>query len=446
MKHIAKHITSFIRWGIAGLSLLMALIALLAGEFVSGSFLIVFGLLVTPLSNKYLFDRVKWQVPSWVKVVLGFVLLIGFALTTSSKPSIAAKSPTNESPAAIEVVYVAGKTVKLYHNDVDLGEKQTDKNRKAVFENVELVEGDNNFRAEFVGENNSVSRVIVHDTTPPDKPVVNLAGEVRNKNLQVQGTSEPNATIKILFNGSVERIVKTNSKGEFSTKYVLGNPENSFEFEAIDSAGNSSGLTDKILVTYIDTKKLADEEKKAQQQEAKVQKEQEATDKKRAETEARRAEEEQTIKQQQEDLTNLFDNAENLYNLSNSANELVAASLIEYSSLKSSRSTLYNRIKDAEAAQDKIWGGLVDLGNNTPDSLKDFKDEITGFDGGIVYLQVAVKLRKEAMNELAKYVDSGSLQNMRNYETKLGESSSYAAGGFSKLQSVGDKLGIELVE
>jgi hypothetical protein len=48
------------------------------------------------------------------------------------------------------------------------------------------------------------------------------------------------------------------------------------------------------------------------------------------------------------------------------------------------------------------------------------------------------------MGELAKYIDTLSLQNMRNYETKLNEQKPYMANGFVKLRSVGDKLGVEL--
>ncbi len=444
MKHFITRIALLVRWALGVILLLAGLGNLATGDIIPSLFIIALSFLVTPLSGKYLFNRLKWRIPAWAKVVLGFVLLVGFGLTTSPSLSIAAKSPTNESPTTVEVVYIAGKTVKLYHNDVDLGEKQTDKNRKALFENIELSEGDNNFRAEVIGEDKNLSRVIVYDTTPPDKPSVNLASEVHDKNLQVGGASEPNATIKIFFNGSEARTVKTDKNGEFSSKFVLSNPDNSFEFEAIDSAGNSSGLTDKISVTYVDTKKIANEEKKAKREADKAQKEQATADKKRAETEAKKAEEEQVKKQQQEDLTNLYNSAKNLYDLSDKGNELVAKSLIGYSSLKISRATLYSYVKDTEAAQDKIWGGLVDLGHSTPESLKEYEKEITGFEGGIVYLQVSVKLRKEAMGELAKYIDTGSLQNMRSYETKLREGTSYAVNGFLKLRAVGEKVGVEL--
>lgn len=447
MKHYIQRIRLLFRWALGVIFLLAGLGIIAAGDIVPSLFIITLSFLITPLADKYLFSKLKWPVPAWAKVILGITLLVGFGMTTS--PTLAIETPravTNQSPVAVGVKYISGKTVKLYLNDKELGEKQISESSRAVFEDIQLSEGNNNFKAVVVDDKKkSTSRKVIYDITPPNKPnVLDLSKEVNNKNLIVHGTAERYSTIKIYFNANEARTLKANNNGGFSTKFVLSKPKNSFTFETIDLAGNSSGLTDKIEIAYIDTKKLADEEKKAKQGAEKAQREQEAAEKKRSEEVAKKARDNQVKQQQQKDLTSVYESSKNLFDLSDKGNELVAASLMEYSALKISRATLYSRVKDAEVAQNKIWQGLVDLGNKTPESLKDYEKDITGFDGGIVYLQVAVKLRKEAMGELAKYIDTSSLQNMRNYETKLNEQTPYAVNGFIKLRGVGDKLGVEL--
>lgn len=267
-------LSTIVRWVFGGFCLLIGFFGMIADNITAGLFLVALGLLIAPLSNRYLFNRLKWKAPVFVKVILGFVLLIGFGMTISpTKPTIKAiASPTNKSPINIEVEYNSGGTIRLYLNDKVVGEKQTDNNKKVVFKNIKLIEGDNNLKAVVIdNESKSISKKIIYDTKPPDKPhVSNLTNEVYDKNLKINGTSETNSTVNIYFNDNLVRTIKINDKGEFSAKFILYNDKNSFQFEAIDEAGNSSKLTNKIETVYVDKNKSEEEKAKAKQEAEKI--------------------------------------------------------------------------------------------------------------------------------------------------------------------------------
>lgn len=294
-----------IRWCFGGFWLLLGFIGMTDGNTAAGSFLIALGFLITPLSDKYLFNRLKWLVPTWVKVIFGFALLVGFGMTIPSLTIETTKSPTNQSPITVEVKYESGKTVKLYLNDKLIGEKQTNKNRSARFENITLMKGNNNFKAVVIDRNNNgATKKVVYDTAPPNKPhVSNLPNEIYEKNLKIIGISEANATIKIYFNGNQARTIKTNNEGKFSAEFILYQDKNSFQFEAIDEAGNSSQLTNTIKIVYVDKKKLEEEKAKTKQEaertqemaEKKVEAEKQQLQKEQIQKEKSRLEEEKRI-------------------------------------------------------------------------------------------------------------------------------------------------------
>ena len=94
-----------IRWSIATLLGLVALAGLFSNDVLPALYLLVLAFLISPLSNKWLFNKLKSQVPTWTKVLIGFLLFLGFATTiphTSKQSNSLVAGPTNtQSPTPI---------------------------------------------------------------------------------------------------------------------------------------------------------------------------------------------------------------------------------------------------------------------------------------------------------------------------------------------------------
>lgn len=107
--------------------------------------------------------------------------------------------------------------------------------------------------AGIVGRFGHESSTQLNDTTPPPPPVFSNYPQVTNQRiLNLNGSSEPNSTVKINFQGS-ERDVIVSDNGSFSTSITLEDGENKIQASSIDTSGNQSLNQTEIVVVYDDT-------------------------------------------------------------------------------------------------------------------------------------------------------------------------------------------------
>lgn len=98
----------------------------------------------------------------------------------------------------------------------------------------------------------STSSVEKNDITPPAPPRLDELPEATNtKNVDVQGSTEQGATIKIFFNAFEEEVVADN-EGRFKFTVNLIKGENKISALAKDLAGNESQKTDEKKVVFDD--------------------------------------------------------------------------------------------------------------------------------------------------------------------------------------------------
>lgn len=93
--------------------------------------------------------------------------------------------------------------------------------------------------------------IAVNDKTPPAPPRFNSFPEFTNqKTVDINGSSEPGAKVKLTFNGEeMETVV--DKDGQFSfTDLVLSDGTNDFSATAQDSAGNVSLESKSFTITY----------------------------------------------------------------------------------------------------------------------------------------------------------------------------------------------------
>lgn len=105
--------------------------------------------------------------------------------------------------------------------------------------------------AAFVSDlGRSNKSITTSDHTPPAPPHFNTFNDFTNQqNVNVTGTSEPGATIKLTFNGT-EQDALVDKDGNFNFNLQLGSGENSFTAIAVDPAGNNSQTTQTFKITY----------------------------------------------------------------------------------------------------------------------------------------------------------------------------------------------------
>ena len=88
------------------------------------------------------------------------------------------------------------------------------------------------------------------DTTPPPPPRLTPLPSATNKErLDIQGTTEPGASVTIYFNSKSEDVL-ANSEGSFSLNIPLNNGVNIISASSKDSSGNESQKTDTLEITY----------------------------------------------------------------------------------------------------------------------------------------------------------------------------------------------------
>jgi endonuclease YncB( thermonuclease family) len=126
-----KKILPLIKWVSSAFLALLAFGAIGMGDVLASVFMFSLAFLVTPLSNKYLFSKLKFAVPTWGKVLLGVFLFFSFGATltpsqSAPEPEIAevvANAPENKEPIEPEVIHYEvtsitdGDTIKVLIND-----------------------------------------------------------------------------------------------------------------------------------------------------------------------------------------------------------------------------------------------------------------------------------------------------------------------------------------
>ncbi len=88
-----------IRWIATGLFLFTALGCLITSDILAAFFLAVFSFWISPLSSRYLFNKLPFKLPIWAKVAIGLLIFIGFATTVSPPTPKAEKS----SPSVLSI-------------------------------------------------------------------------------------------------------------------------------------------------------------------------------------------------------------------------------------------------------------------------------------------------------------------------------------------------------
>ncbi|GEM_PF-1417986 len=119
--------TSIISWLSSGIFTLLALGALTTGDIISSIAILILAFLVTPLSQKYLFSKLKLIVPTWGKVILGVVLFLTFVANLSPatpKQDVAEAEIVEEVPAE-ENVDQGSEPEKIYYEVTSITDGDT---------------------------------------------------------------------------------------------------------------------------------------------------------------------------------------------------------------------------------------------------------------------------------------------------------------------------------
>ena len=105
----------------------------------------------------------------------------------------------------------------------------------------------------FLGEIRSSSQpVTTEDILPPAPPVLSPLPQATNSaQLTLKGYAEPGVAVELFLNGSSEGKLVAEKNGAFSsTKISLTSGRNEILAKAIDSAGNASQTSAKIVIYY----------------------------------------------------------------------------------------------------------------------------------------------------------------------------------------------------
>ena len=116
-----KKAVLIIRWIASGLFFFIALGCLITGDILAAFFLAVFSFWTSPLSSRYLFNKLPLKLPIWTKVAIGSLIFIGFATTVSPPARKAEKgSPsilsTTDSPTPSDTIPTATSSPSIFES------------------------------------------------------------------------------------------------------------------------------------------------------------------------------------------------------------------------------------------------------------------------------------------------------------------------------------------
>jgi hypothetical protein len=103
------------------------------------------------------------------------------------------------------------------------------------------------FISDLRGGGKAISK---NDTTPPAPPKFNYFPAFTNQQTaSVSGTSEPGATVSLIFNGSNQQVI-VDKDGNFSFNLQLVDGVNTLSASAVDSSGNTSQKSKDYTLTF----------------------------------------------------------------------------------------------------------------------------------------------------------------------------------------------------
>jgi len=107
-----------------------------------------------------------------------------------------------------------------------------------------------NFAAVVSEIGKSTKPITSSDTTPPAPPKFDTLPDFTNQGkIDLKGNSEPGATVKLTYNGSVQDGL-TDKDGRFTFSKVLSNGGNIFSAIAVDPTGNVSQKTQDYKIIF----------------------------------------------------------------------------------------------------------------------------------------------------------------------------------------------------
>jgi hypothetical protein len=103
------------------------------------------------------------------------------------------------------------------------------------------------FLSDLRGGNKIVSK---NDTTPPAPPKFNYVAQFSNQEtLNISGSSEAGAVVKLTFNGKPSEVL-ADKDGGFTFSLQLNDGDNSFSAIAVDGSGNQSQVSKEYKITF----------------------------------------------------------------------------------------------------------------------------------------------------------------------------------------------------
>jgi len=97
-----------IRWIIGGFLLVIGTLSIITMELLPALLLFALGLFITPLSEKYLFGKLKFVVPTWAKVVVSVILLLAFVWALPSSDT----QPKTNIEQANQISFASGQVTE----------------------------------------------------------------------------------------------------------------------------------------------------------------------------------------------------------------------------------------------------------------------------------------------------------------------------------------------
>ena len=201
-------------------------------------------------------------------IVFGLPFLINFSIflgNTKSKKDVTTENvlpplaprlvvpfeATNSSKIKIDGFAESGSVVELLKNEESVGKAEVTQSGDFTFENVELSEGENNFSAIAIKDNNGSSEAskdisVIYDNKQPELKMNNPSEEsltVDSADFDIIGTSEKG--VSVLVNN---RLATVDSDGNFKIKMQLNAGKNEIEIVVKDAALNVTRK--KISITY----------------------------------------------------------------------------------------------------------------------------------------------------------------------------------------------------
>ena len=201
-------------------------------------------------------------------IVFGLPFLINFSIflgNTKNKKDVVSENvlpplaprlvssfeATNSSKIKISGFAETGSTVELLKNDESVGRVDVSENGDFLFENIDLIEGENNFSAVVIKDKSGSSEVskeitVIFDNKAPELTMTNPVEEsltVDYSDFDIIGKSEKG--VSVLVNN---RVATVSNDGNFKLKVQLNAGKNDIEIIVKDEALNETRK--KIVITY----------------------------------------------------------------------------------------------------------------------------------------------------------------------------------------------------